>query len=160
MLRKLLALVSALLISSAAYGATAPAFVTAPPTSNMTLFTSADTPGTFKTIYTAGASGGKCVSSTLHWNDQGAAHVVTLAVTIGADTLQAASLTTTAGGSAGTLGTPLNFFDPGVWAGLPADGVGGNPVLLLPAGAAIKATYTTAVTAAYQVGVYVQCADF
>lgn len=148
-----------LLAVKEAYAAAAPVFPAVVKT-KATAFTGADTPGVYKTIYTAGASGGKCVAATLHWNDQGAAHVVTLRITVDSVAVDLISLSTSIGLSSGTLGTPLSFFDPSIFPGLPADGTGGNSMILLGAGDTVSATYTTAVTAGYTVEVLVQCQDF
>lgn len=145
-------------LGTVAYAATAPTF----PALNKpkaVSFTSADTPGVYKTIYTAGSGGGKCIAATLHWNDQGASHGVTLRATLSSVNVDMASLTTTIGLPSGTLGVPLNFFDPGTIPGLPADGTGGNSMILMGAGDTLSATYTTAVTVGYSVAVLVQCMD-
>lgn len=156
---KLFLVISLSLSPASVFAASAPIFP-ASGAGKATQFTSADTPGTYKTIFTAGASGAKCIGITLHWNDQGAAHIVTLRTTLSSTSVDLLSLTTTIGAASGTLGVPLSFFDPGAWPGLPADGTGGNPILLLANGDTVSATYTTAVTAAYAVSVIAQCQNF
>lgn len=115
-----------------------------------------DSPGTFKTVYTAGTNGSRCNGLTVANNDPSATHVVTIEVANGANSYPLGTFVTaepTAGqySTVGALGSVI--------FGLPVD-VNGNPYIQLVSGDTLKVTYASALTSADQIVVYASCSDF
>lgn len=157
-----LALASLLLCSTslASLAATTPNTFVAPqtPTRGIVQFLQGtDTPGTYKTLYTANANGSRCYGMWMTSNDP-ASHLVTVQIVNGGIRY---------GGLAASTGTTLPGFADGVaainllpkWPGLPLD-QNGNPYIQLVSGDTIQATFATALTASDVVNVAASCSDF
>ncbi len=118
-----------------------------------------DSAGTYKTLYTAAASGSKCYGGYITSNDS-TAHVVTIQIVNTAVKYGGMSITTgtTLPGFANAV-PPIAFMSAANWPGLPIDS-SGNSYILLVSGDTLQATFATALTSADVINVVIQCADF
>lgn len=120
-----------------------------------------DAAGTYKTIYTAGASGSKIVSVTAT-NDDSVSHLMTLSVTrSGVDYVIGAALCQAVAGTGGN--SPLDLF-AGASSGntpiaLPKDN-DGQRYILLQSGDTLRATFATVLTSGKRLSVAANGADF
>lgn len=160
MLKRITALVfAAMLVSTSAFASvTANSVITAqtPNNGKQNFVQGTDSPGTFKTIYTAGANGSRCNALVASNNDASATHVVTIEVVNGANSYPLGTFVTTSPTSGqyntvAALGTVL--------FGLPVD-VNGNAYIQLVSGDTLKATYATALTSTDQIDMFASCSDF
>lgn len=154
-------LVGVLLSASAALAVTPNSIVTMQtPTVGVAQFLQGtDNAGTYKTVFTAGASGSKC-NGLWSTNDDGTAtHVVTLQLTRGGIRYGGVAFTTTLSQGFSPAAPPLNVLSPTLWPGLPLDS-DGNPYIQLQSGDSLQATFATALTAGTRINLAVSCGDF
>lgn len=121
------------------------------------------TPGTYKTLYTAGANGSKCWGMFMTNSDPTTTHLVTIQVFNGGTAYGGTAVTTvlSAGFATGVAPQAITGVGPtGVnnWPGLPLDS-DGNPYIALISGDTIQATYASAFTSGV-INLYVTCADY
>jgi hypothetical protein len=115
--------------------------------------------GTYKTLYTGGANGSKCIAIWENNNDGSAAHLVTIEVVNSAVKYGGVAITT-ASNQGYVSGTPsVNFFNQAVWPGLPVDS-DGNPFIFLANGDTLQATFATALTTSDKINLVAVCSDF
>ncbi len=161
MMRRLFVAALACLWASGACAAVTVNSAVTPQTPNrgFVQFLPADTPGTYKTMYTAGANGSKCVAMWSNNNDA-ATHLLTVQI-VNTTPLKLGGIAITTVATAGFANAvpPQDLMAATVWPGLAKDS-DGNPYFLLISGDTIQATYATAVTASDQVDILVLCADF
>ena len=118
-----------------------------------------DNAGTYKTLFTAGASGSKC-NGLWSTNDDGTAtHVVTIQLTRGGLRYGGVAFTTTLSQGFSPAAPALNVLNPTLWPGLPLDS-DGNPYIQLQTGDSLQATYATALTAGTRISLVISCGDF
>lgn len=167
MLRKLvLGLALALLALPALAAGIANSIIT-PQTPNrgVVQFLTADSAGTYKVLYTGGASGSKCTAVWVTSSDT-ATHLVTLqfanVTTVIGSTLAGrggVSVTTAASAGVTSMSVPVNALSPTNWPGLPSDS-DNNPYILLTSADTLQATFATAVTASAALNLTAVCSDF
>jgi len=150
------------LICAPAFAATTANSVITPQTPNrgvVQFLQGTDTAGTYKTLYTAGSNGSKCMGMYTNNNDASATHLVTVQIVNSSVKYGGVALTSVS--SAGfASGTPAQaLMTPAVWPGLPIDG-NGNPFMELISGDTIQATFATALTSSDVLNIAVTCTDY
>ena len=161
-MRKILLFFCALaILSGNAIAATTPnsAVRAQTPTNGKLQFLPASTPGTYLTLYTAGANGSRCNALMLSATDQTATHLVSCQIVNGGVKYGGTFGTTVLSGGAGVLTAQQNLMSPSAWVGLPTDS-SGTPYFQLVSGDTFQCTYATAVTTADAVNLIAMCADF
>ena len=118
-----------------------------------------DSAGTYKTLYTGGSNGSKCIAIWMTNNDASATHLVTVQVVSSSVKYGGAALATktSAGFTDGNPAQPV--MTPAVWPGLPLDS-DGNSFLFLASGDTLQATFATALTSSDVINLVAICADF
>lgn len=119
-----------------------------------------DTAGTYKTLYTAGSNGSKCMGATMTNNDTSASHLVTLQIVNTSVKYGGVAVSTvsSAGFASGT--TPQTLMTSTVWPGLPVDG-NNNPFIEMISGDTLQATYASAFsTTGNLINLQIVCTDF
>jgi hypothetical protein len=129
-----------------------------------------DVAGTYKTLYTAGANGSRCVAIMTTNNDGSATHLLTLQVVNSAVKYGGAAVTTIssagfANGAPAQLITKVPSLNPVVASsGLPLwplpEDSDGNGYLQMISGDTLQVTFATNLTAATLINVYASCVDF
>lgn len=119
-------------------------------------FLPASTPGNYGTVYTAGANGSRCNALWVDNNDASATHIITCQLVNTAIKYGGWSLTTVSPAGA-TSFNQASLMPSTTIVGGDSDG---NPFIQMISGDTLQCTYATAVTAAEQVDVHAQCADF
>lgn len=129
-----------------------------------------DAAGTYKTLYTAGTNGSRCVGIQTTNNDGSATHLLTFqivntAVKYGGTAITTISSAGFANGTAPQLITKVPSFSPTIAAtGLPVwplpEDSDGNGYLQLISGDTLQVTFATNLTAATLINVYAACVDF
>ena len=148
------------MVASASAATTPNSVITAQtPNRGIVQFTSSSTPGTYSTLYTAGANGSRCNAMWMTNNDGSATHLVTVQIVNSTTKYGGTSLTTVE--SAGFAnGTPAqSLMAPSVWVGLPLDS-DTNPYIQLISGDTIQATFATSITSSDVINLVVSCSDF
>lgn len=123
-------------------------------------FSTADTPGTNKTVLTGSANGTKITALYATSNDTGATHLGTVQFQRSGANFGGAALTVpiTAGYANGV--PPVNFLSTTVWPGLPVDS-DGNPYLFLASTLdLLVGTFATAMGAGFQLNMQAVAGDF
>lgn len=133
-----------------------PVYVQTPNIGAQTFIQGTDTAGTFKTIYTGGTNGSKCVGLMAASNDT-VAHVLTVRITHSSTAIPMVGPTIT--GAANYASGGLNLMQSQNWPGLPIDS-DGNPFFYLASGDVLAATFATALTSTDQINFMAVCADF
>ena len=105
-------------------------------------FTHSSTPGTYVTVYTAGANGSKVTGLFLTTNDTAATHLVTCGIFNSATQYGSNSVTTVEPASGYNS---IDFMSFANWPGLPLDQYG-NHTLNLVSGDTIQCTFATTIT--------------
>jgi hypothetical protein len=151
-----------LLLSGVADAAVTPNSVVTPQAVNrgiVQFLQGTDAAGTYKTLYTAGTNGSKCVGMWTTNNDASLTHLVTVQIVNSTVKYGGTALTTVvnAGFVNGTGAQSL--MSATVWPGLPVDS-DGNPYLQLITGDTIQATYATNLTSTDLISIVVSCNDF
>lgn len=118
-----------------------------------------DVAGTYKTLYTAGSNGAKCVAIWSTNNDPSATHLLTLQVVNGGVKYGGAALTTVVNAGFANAVPAQPFLSGGVWPGLPVDG-SGNPYIILASGDTLQATFATAITSSDVINMEAVCAEY
>lgn len=120
----------------------------------------ADSAGTYKTLYTAGANGSKCNGMYITSNDA-ATHTITIQLVNSAVKYGGVSINTGTTSPGFLNGAPaINPLLSSNWPGLPVDQYG-NPYIQMITGDTLQATFTTAITASPQViNIVATCSDF
>lgn len=162
-MRKLIALVVAMgLTVGAAHAALTPnsGVSVQTPQLGLTVFVGGtDTAGTYKTLYTAGSNGSKCVAVTMTNNDGSATHLVTLQVVRSGTQYGGAAVQTINNAGFASGSPPQSFLTSGTWNGLPLD-TNGNPFLILGPSDTLQATFATALTGTTQINLMAICGDY
>lgn len=118
-----------------------------------------DAAGTYKTIYTGGTNGSKCVGLWANTNDGSAGHLVTVQIKV-SSVLYGGTAVTVPSNSGFANGTPaINMMSQANWPGLPVDS-DGNPFFYLANGDLLQATFATNLTASDVLNLTAVCADF
>lgn len=118
-----------------------------------------DSPGTYKTLYTAGANGSRCFGGYEANNDGSAQHLITIEVVNTAVKYGGVAFTT-ASNDGYANATPAKWFmSPSLWPGLPVDN-NNNPYLTLASGDTLQATFATALTSSDKINLVITCSDF
>lgn len=128
-----------------------------------------DTAGTYKTLYTAGASGSRCVALQTTNNDGSATHLLTFQI-VNATVKYGGTAITTISNAGFANSTPAQIitkipsFSPTIAAtGLPVwplpEDSDGNAYIQMVSGDTLQVTFATVLTAATVINVYVSCAD-
>lgn len=148
--------------SSMAQATTTPNSIVTPQTPNrgiVQFLQGADSAGTYKTLYTAGANGSRCYGMLMNTSDNSTTHLVTVQLVNGGIKYGGTALTTvlSAGFANGTAAQPL--MSGSVWPGLANDQYG-NPFIQLISGDTIQATFATNLTSSTLINLYVTCSDF
>lgn len=118
-----------------------------------------DTAGTYKTLYTAGANGSKCIAGWETNNDGSATHLITVQVVNTAVKYGGVAFNTISNDGFADSKPARSFLAGAVWGGLPLDS-DGNPFIFLASGDTLQATFATALTASTLINLEVVCADF
>jgi hypothetical protein len=129
-----------------------------------------DVAGTYKTLYTAGANGSRCVAIMTTNNDGSATHLLTFQVVNSAVKYGGAAITTIssagfANGAPAQLITKIPAYSPWIpTTGLPLwplpEDSDGNGYLQMISGDTLQVTFATNLTAATLINVYASCVDF
>lgn len=119
-------------------------------------YTNSSTPGTYTTVYTAGANGSVITALVESNTDSSATHVVNCSV-FNAATQYTSSTAITTTSPAASSWNNINIF--ATWTGLPLD-QNGNPFLILVSGDTLQCTYATAITSGKFVVVTAMGADY
>lgn len=127
-----------------------------------------DSAGTYKTLYTGGASGSKITAIYVTSFDPSATHLVTVQISSSASA-HCSPATSCYGGTAVTIpvssgsanGAPaVNMMSSQNWPGLPRDS-DGNPYIYLPANTwTVEVTFATALTSTDWLSAVAVAADF
>lgn len=118
-----------------------------------------DAAGTYKTLYTSGANGSRCIGGYITTNDA-VSHLLTFQVVNSAvkyGGIAIATGTTTPGFAAAV--PPISVTIGTTWPGLPIDS-DGNPYLQLISGDTLQVTFATALTSTDVINVVITCGDF
>jgi hypothetical protein len=118
-----------------------------------------DSPGTYKTLYTAGANGSMCFGMWSTNNDAGATHLITVQIVNAAVKYGGMSLTSVVSAGFANGAPAQNLISPANWPGLPVDS-NGNPNISLNSGDTLQATFATALTATDVLNIVVSCVDY
>lgn len=151
-----------LFAASSAFAAVTPNSIVSPqtPTVGVVQFLQGtDSPGTYKTIYTAGANGSRCVALWSTNNDASATHLLTVQIVRSAVKYGGMALTTVVNAGFANAVPAQNLTTSTVWPGLPTDG-SGNPFIMLASGDTLQATFATALTSTDVINVVAICADY
>lgn len=119
----------------------------------------ADTAGTYKTLYTAGANGSRCYGMWATNNDASVLHLITVQVVSSTVKYGGVALQSINNAGFATATPAQNLMSSTNWPGLPVDALG-NPYLQLISGDTIQATFGTALTSSDVINIQVTCADF
>lgn len=118
-----------------------------------------DSAGTYKTLYTGGANGSKCVAVWENNNDGSATHLITLEVVNSSVKYGGIAITTASNDGYANATPAKNLFSPANWPGLPVDS-DGNPFIFLANGDTLQATFATAITSSDKINLNAVCSDF
>lgn len=117
-----------------------------------------DTAGVYKTLYTAGVNGSKCVGMLANTNDATNNHLTTVQLVNATVKYGGVAVLVLANaGFSNTVTGPLDLM--AAWSGLPRDS-DNNPVLLLVNGDTLQATFATALATSSVLNIQVFCYDF
>lgn len=118
-----------------------------------------DSAGTYKTLYTAGSNGSKCIAIWETNNDGSATHLITVEI-VNSSVKYGGVAVTTASNDGYANSTPAkNLMSTANWPGLPIDS-DGNPFFFLASGDTLQATFATALTSSTKVNLVAICADY
>lgn len=123
-------------------------------------FSTADTPGTNKTVIQGASNGTKITALYANSNDTGASHLGTMQFQRSGANFGgvAATIPVSAGFANGT--PPVNFMSTAIWPGLPIDS-DGNPFLFLASTLdLVVGTFATAMGAGFQLNMQAVGGDF
>lgn len=118
-----------------------------------------DATATYKTVYTAGGNGSKCVGLIETNNDGSATHLVTIAITNGGTDYVIVAVTTASNDGNGAGVPPKNLLATSNLPGLAIDS-DGMPYLILKSGDTLRAQYSTSLTLTTRINLVATCADF
>lgn len=118
-----------------------------------------DSPGTYKTVYTAGSNGSKIIGLFTNNNDGSATHLITCQVVNSAVKYGGVALTSVSNAGFANATPAQNLLTPINWPGLPID-QDGNPYLYLISGDTLQCTFATALTSTDLINVIAVAADF
>lgn len=104
-----------------------------------------DVAGTYKTLYTAGASGSMVKGLIVTTNDPSAAHLVTCQVVNTAVKYGGVAVNVPVSSGFANAAPPVNLMAAGNWVGLPLD-QNGNPYFQMNSGDTLQCTFATALT--------------
>ena len=162
-MRKLSCLLIGVLWTSSVLGATTPNTVVLPQvlSRGITQFLQGtDVAGTYKTIYTAGVNGSRCLGIFVTSSDTTAAHLLTIQLVNGGVKYGGMSISVPLSGP-GFINAvpPLAPMVAANWPGLALDAAA-NPYIAMASGDTLQATFTTALTAATLINVVANCMDY
>lgn len=149
-------------LSGPACAAVTPNSVVTPQTPNrgvVQFLQGTDSAGTYKTIYTGGSNGSKCIAGWETNNDGSATHLITVEVVNGGVNYGGTAFTTISNDGYANATPSKSFIAAGQWVGLPIDS-DGNSFIFLANGDTLKATFATALTSAKLINLEVTCADY
>lgn len=158
----LLALGGALLFAAAGHAATTPNSVITPQTPNrgiVQFLQGTDSAGTYKTLYTGGANGSKCVGMWSTNNDASATHLITVQIVNAAVKYGGMAVTSVVNAGFANAAPAQALMTATVWPGLPIDN-NGNPFVILASGDTIQATFATALTSTDVLNINAVCTDY
>lgn len=147
---------------SLAWAAVTPNSVVTPQTPNRGLcqfLQGTDTAGVYKTCFTAGSNGSKCLAMWENNNDGSATHLVTVQIVNGGVKYGGVAVTTALSDGFATGIPAKNLMSSLVWPGLPVDS-DGVPFFFLASGDTVQATFATALTSSTLINVVLVCTDF
>jgi hypothetical protein len=154
------------LMAAPAWGADAPIFPGTIRSQLTTFVQGTDSAGTYKTIYTGGASGSKIIGIYYTNTDGTATHLLTTQYS-DSTTDHCATATTCGGGQQNTTELNQGFvIDTGAgdvideWNGLPQDSDGNKYIFLKDNTDTLEMTFATALTAGTKINVVVMAVDF
>lgn len=164
MIRKLLisAVIAALILPGAARAATTANSVVTPQTPNrgiVQFLQGTDSAGTYKTLYTGGTNGSKCVGMWSTNNDASATHLLTVQIVNSAVKYGGMSITSVINAGFANATPAQALMTPTVWPGLPLDN-NGNPFFILASGDTLQATFATALTSSDLINIMAVCTDY
>lgn len=153
----------ALLLSSGqAFAAVTANSVVTPQTPNrgiVQFLQGTDTAGTYKTLYTAGTNGSKCIAGWENNNDASATHLITIQIVNGGVKYGGVAFNTIANDGFADAKPSRSWLSPAFWQG-PALDSDGNTFIYLANGDTLQATFATAITSADLINLGVICADY
>lgn len=159
---RLAGIIAAFLLATVANAAVTPNSFVTPQTPNRGLvqfLQGTDSPGTYKTVYTAGANGSRCYTISVSNNDGSATHLINFRLSDGVTQYGGAQITTTSGAGFSSAGGSPQDGIQAFGGTLPKDAYG-NQYIQLKSGDLLQATFATALTASTAIWVYVVCSDF
>ena len=118
-----------------------------------------DSAGTYKTLYTGGANGSKCVGIYATSNDASASHLVTVQIKVSTVYYGGMAVTVPVNSGFANAAPAVNMMAPANWPGLPIDS-DGNPFFYLAASDLLVATFATNLTSTDVLNLVAVCADF
>jgi hypothetical protein len=151
-----------LFVAAAAQAATTPnSWITAqtPTEGRVQFLQGTDSAGTYKTVYTAGTNGSRCLALWSTNNDASATHLLTVQIVNGGVKYGGTSLTTVSNAGFANGTPPQNLLAAAVWPGLAQDG-NGNPFIMLASGDTLQETFATALTSTDLINTIATCEDF
>jgi len=159
---RLLAIAAVCALAAPAFAAVTPNSVVTAQTPNrgiVQFLQGTDSAGTYKTLYTAGANGSKCMGMYTTNNDGSATHLVTVQIVNATVKYGGVALTSVSSAGFANATPPQALMTAAVWPGLPVDS-DGNPFLMLASGDTLQATFATSLTSTDVLNIVVTCADF
>lgn len=118
-----------------------------------------DSAGVYKTLYSAGANGSKCLG-LLSTNNDNSTHVITVQLVNGGVKYGGVAVTTVASAGFANGVPPQSFMAPSVWPGLPIDS-DGNPFIMMVSGDTLAATFASSLGNSAVVNLYAPaCYDY
>lgn len=118
-----------------------------------------DSPGTYKTLYTAGSNGSKCTAMWSTNDDASATHLLTVQIVNSSVKYGGVSITSVESAGFANAVPAQNLMSSTNWPGLALDS-DGNPSFMLASGDTVQATFATALTASDVINIVAQCVDF
>lgn len=119
----------------------------------------ADTAGTYKTIYTAGANGSKCNGLWSTNDDAAVTHPLTVQLTNAGVRYGGVTVMTTSSQGFASGVPALNLLAPTLWPGLPLDS-DGNPYLLMVSGDTLQAKYELNLSTSTRISIVASCGEY
>src|ERR1700687_207289 len=120
-------------------------FVATPKVTPFTFLQGTDTAATFKTVFTAGASGSKVVAIVVSTTDPSAAHLMTLRLLRSAVGYPLVNVNLPLNSGLDGVASAVNMLNPNLLPGLPIDN-DGQQYLFLESGDTLEMTFATALT--------------
>lgn len=161
-MKKILGFLAFVLFAGAVSAATTPnSIVTAqtPSRGIVQFLQGTDSPGTYKTLYTAGTNGSIIKGLFVTTNDPSASHLVTCQLVNGGVKYGGVAATIAISSGFANAVPQVNLMSPSNWLGLPLDS-DGNPYLLMNSGDTLQCTYATTLTSTDLINIIAITSDF